>query len=104
MGRVDSPAAIAHFTSTQVIFSNSTWSVVGHGLTCADSAACADPGVSTREAAPQATDISKNCNTEPTRMSFSSCPVFDLCSHLNSYLKQKITQIHYRHDYNSADA
>src|SRR5438445_143845 len=38
MSAVVFPAAIAHFTSTQVIFSNSTWSVRGQGKVCA---ACA---------------------------------------------------------------
>src|SRR6267378_7307328 len=65
MSAVVLPAAIADFTSTQVIFSNSTRSV------CARGAARADPAVSIREAVPPAINISKECETEPTRMSFS---------------------------------
>src|SRR5438128_3225372 len=58
------PAAISHFTSTQVIFSNSTRSVCAHG------AARAGPAARIREAVPQAINISKECETEPMRMSF----------------------------------
>ncbi len=77
MSAVVFPAAIAHFTSTQVIFSNSTWSVFGHDVACPDSVTCADPSASVGEAAPKAIDISKNRETEPTRMSFSNWPVSD---------------------------
>src|ERR1700720_5007639 len=65
MSAVVLPDAIADFTSTQVIFSNSTRSV------CACGAARADPAISIREAVPPAINISKECETEPTRMSFS---------------------------------
>src|SRR5258708_40257597 len=65
MSAVVLPAAIADFTSTQVIFSNSTRSV------CPRGAVRADPAVSIREAVPPAINISKECETEPTRMSFS---------------------------------
>src|SRR3977135_901937 len=65
MSPVVLPAASADFTSTQVIFSNSTRSA------CARGAARADPAASTREAVPPAINISKECETEPTRMSFS---------------------------------
>src|SRR6266481_133061 len=64
MSAVVLPAAIADFTSTQVIFSNSTRSV------CARGAARADPAASIREAVPPAINISKECETEPMRMSF----------------------------------
>src|SRR5437762_676909 len=65
MSAVVLPAASAAFTSTQVIFSNSTRSV------CARGAARADPPASIREAVPPAINISKECETEPMRMSFS---------------------------------
>src|SRR6266550_3898654 len=65
MSAVVLPAASAAFTSTQVIFSNSTRSV------CARGAARADPRASIREAVPPAINISKECETEPMRMSFS---------------------------------
>src|SRR5882724_1300552 len=65
MSAVVLPAASAAFTSTQVIFSNSTRSV------CARGAAPADPPASIREAVPPAINISKECETEPMRMSFS---------------------------------
>src|ERR1700720_4694801 len=65
MSAVVLPAASADFTSTQVIFSNSTRSA------CARGAARADPAASTREAVPPAINISKECETEPMRMSFS---------------------------------
>src|ERR1700726_4325748 len=65
MSAVVLPAASADFTSTQVIFSNST------GSACARGAARADPAASIREAVPPAIDISKECETEPLRMSFS---------------------------------
>src|SRR5690349_3623748 len=66
MSAVVLPAASAAFTSTQVIFSNSTRSA------CARGAACADPATSIREAVPPAINISKECETEPMRMSFAS--------------------------------
>src|SRR5947209_18505057 len=59
------PAASAAFTSTQVIFSNSTRSVWARG------AARADPAASTREAVPPAINISEECETKPMHMSFS---------------------------------
>src|SRR6201989_3025530 len=65
MSAVVLPAASAAFTSTQVIFSNSTRS------TCARGAARADPAASIRDAMPPAINISKECETEPKRMSFS---------------------------------
>src|SRR6476620_8108937 len=65
MSAVVLPAASAAFTSTQVIFSNSTRSA------CARGAARADPAASIREAVPPAINISKECETEPMRMSFS---------------------------------
>src|ERR1700719_830213 len=66
MSAVVLPAASADFTSTQVIFSHSTRSA------CARGAARADSAASTREAVPPAINISKECDTEPMRMSFSS--------------------------------
>src|SRR5215471_12733406 len=63
MSAVVLPAAISHFTSTQVIFSNSTRSVCAHG------AAHAGPAASRREAVPPAINISKEFETEPMRMS-----------------------------------
>src|SRR5438445_13216169 len=65
MSAVVLPAASADFTSTQVIFSNSTRSA------CARGAVRADPAASIREAVPPAINISKECETEPMRMSFS---------------------------------
>src|SRR5205807_3771872 len=65
MSAVVLPAASADFTSTQVIFSNSTRPA------CARGAARADPAASIREAVPPAINISKECETEPMRMSFS---------------------------------
>src|SRR5712692_9051533 len=65
MSAVVLPAASADFTSTQVLFSNSTRSA------CARGAARADPAASIRETVPPAINISKECETEPMRMSFS---------------------------------
>jgi hypothetical protein len=65
MSAVVLPAASADFTSTQVIFSNSTRSA------CARGAACADPAASIREAVPPAINLNKECGTELMRMSFS---------------------------------
>src|SRR2546427_5555665 len=65
MSAVVLPAASAAFTSTQVIFSNSTRSVWARG------AARADPAASTREAVPPAINISEECETKPMHMSFS---------------------------------
>src|SRR5213596_1465408 len=65
MSAVVLPAASADFTSTQVIFSNSTRSA------CARGAVRADPAASIREAVPPAINIRKECETEPMRMSFS---------------------------------
>ncbi len=65
MSAVVLPAAISHFTSAQVIFSNSTRSVCAHG------AAHAGAAVSISEAVPPAINISKEFETEPMRMSLS---------------------------------
>src|SRR5436190_15468085 len=65
MSAVVLPAASAAFTSTQVIFSNSTRSA------CARGAARPDPATNIRETGPPAINISKECETEPMRMSFS---------------------------------
>src|SRR5437879_2892097 len=59
------PAASADLTSTQVILPNSPRS------DCARGAVRADPAASIREAVPPAINISKECETEPMRMSFS---------------------------------
>src|ERR1700682_5020100 len=72
MSAVVLPAASADFTSTQVFFSNSTRSA------CARGAARADPAASIREAVPPAINISKECETEPMRMSFSLPPKYKL--------------------------
>src|SRR5262245_9530461 len=66
MSAVVLPAAISHFTSTQVIFSNSTRSVFAHG------AAHAGGAVSISEAVPPAINISKEFETEAIRMSLSA--------------------------------
>src|SRR5436305_14745471 len=58
-------AAHAAFTSARVNFSNSTRSA------CARGAARADPATKIRETGPPAINISKECETEPMRMSFS---------------------------------
>src|SRR5580765_1286561 len=68
MSAVVLPDASADFTSTQVIFSNSTRSA------CALGAVRTDPAASIREAVPPAINISKECETEPMRMSFSFSP------------------------------
>src|SRR5260370_26319594 len=68
MSAVVLPAASAAFTSTQVIFSNSSRSA------CARGAARADPAASIRVAAPPAINISKECETEPMRMSLLRFP------------------------------
>src|SRR2546421_2957680 len=65
MSAVVLPAASAAFTSTQVIFSNSTRSA------CARGAAHADPAASIRGAVPPAINITKKCETESITMSFS---------------------------------
>src|SRR5882672_2133153 len=96
MSAVVLPAASADFTSTQVIFSNSTRSA------CARGAARADPAASTREAVPPAINISKECETEPTRMSFLLSSKTRIPQYSDA--RQKITQIHYYHDYNSSFA
>src|SRR5438067_10763328 len=95
MSAVVLPAASAAFTSTQVIFSNSTRSA------CARGAAQADPAASTREAVPPATNISKECETEPMRMSFSFPQKHKLVAVCG---EPTITQIHYYHDYSSVGA
>src|SRR5262245_40090809 len=73
MSAVVLPAAISHFTSTQVIFSNSTRSVFAHG------AAHSGAAVSISEAVPPAMNISKEFETEPIRMSLSV-----VCDNMNS--------------------
>src|SRR5580704_1006073 len=83
MSAVVLPAASADFTSTQVIFSNSTRSA------CARGAVCADPAASIREAVPPAINISQECETEPMRMLFSV---------LFYNGEPTIPQIHYYHD------
>src|ERR1700685_3730544 len=106
MSAVVLPAASADFTSTQVIFSNSTRSV------CARGAARADPAASIREAVPPAINISKSESEEAARhmdkiivlIIFSSSVVIfpDFRNTLTpkySDARQKITQIHYYHDY-----
>src|SRR5215469_11481176 len=97
MSAVVLPAAIAHFTSTQVIFSNSTRSVCAHG------AAHAGPAASIREAVPPAINVSKEFETEPKRMSL---PVFrdNVNSAITMDALQVIPQLHYFHDYNAAGA
>jgi hypothetical protein len=69
MSAVVLPAASPDFTSTQVIFSNSTRSA------CAGGAARADPAAIIREAVPPAINIGKECETEPMGMSFSESAV-----------------------------
>src|SRR5260370_35911342 len=95
MGPVVLPAAISHFTSTQVIFSNSTRSICAHG------AAHAGAAVSISEAVPPAINISKEFETEPMRMSLS---VFrdNINSAITMMCLQIIPQLHYFHDYNAA--
>src|SRR5215469_7665391 len=96
MSAVVLPAAISHFTSTQVIFSNSTRSVCAHG------AAHAGAAVSIREAVPPAINISKEFETEPMR---TSLPVSR--DNINSAIlgcATVIPQLHYFHDYNAAGA
>src|SRR5438132_4764255 len=97
MSAVVLPAAISHFTSTQVIFSNSTRSVCAHG------AAHAGAAVSIREAVPPAINISKEFQTEPMRMSLS---VFgdNINSAIHYDVLQTIPQLHYFHDYNADGA
>src|SRR5206468_11477489 len=86
MSAVVLPAACADFTSTQVICSNST------GPACAR----ADPAASVREAVPPAINISKECETEPMRMSFSVPPTHEL--HALDSGQQTIPQVHYHHN------
>src|SRR5438128_9751007 len=96
MSAVVLPAAISHFTSTQVIFSNSTRSVCAHG------AAHAGAAVSISEAVPPAINISKEFETEPMRMSlsvFATTSIPQYCDVL-----PVIPQLHYFHDYNAAGA
>src|SRR5215472_17285568 len=90
MSAVVLPAAISHFTSTQVIFSNSTRSVFAHG------AAHAGAAVSISEAVLPAFNISKEFETEPIRMSLS---VFRDNIYSEYYdVLQVIPQIHYCHN------
>src|ERR1700730_2234897 len=100
MSAVVLPAACADFTSTQVIFSNSTRSACARGAVLADPArsACAraDPAASIREAVPPAINISKECETEPMRMSFSVPPKHKLPALNNG--QPTIPQVHYHHN------
>src|SRR3954468_3658146 len=89
MSAVVLPAASAAFTSTQVIFSNSTRSA------CARGAAHADPAASTREAVPPAVNISKECETESITMSFSVPQKHRLITLYDG--ESIILQIHYYH-------
>src|SRR5215471_523590 len=91
MSAVVLPAAISHFTSTQVIFSNSTRSVCAHG------AAHAGAAVSISEAVPPAINISKEFETEPMRMSLS---VFrdNINSAIHYDVLPTIPQVHYSHN------
>src|SRR4051794_7150773 len=84
MSAVVLPAASAAFTSTQVIFSNSTESAWAGGV------ADADPAAIMMEAVPPA-NISKECETEAISMSFYDG-------------ESTILQIHYYHDYSSEKA
>src|SRR5215813_14680102 len=97
MSAVVLPAAISHFTSTQVIFSNSTRSVCAHG------AAHAGAAISIREAVPPAINISKELETEPMRMSLASFPA---TTWMAQYCDAPgvIPQLHYLHDYNAIGA
>src|SRR5689334_23028767 len=89
MSAVVLPAASAAFTSTQVIFSNSTRS------SCPRGAAHPDPAASTREAVPPAINISKECETESIPMSFS----FRQKRKLVAVLPEgDIPQVHYYHN------
>src|SRR5438876_8097151 len=92
MSAVVLPAASAAFTSTQVIFSNSTRSA------CARGAARADPATNIRETVPPAINIRKECETEPMRMSFSF-PQKQI--RRSSNVEPIILQVHYYH-YNIA--
>src|SRR5438105_12560035 len=89
MSAVVLPAASAVFTSTQVIFSNSTRSA------CARGAAHADPAASTRDAVPTAINVSKDCETEPITMSFSFPQKHKLVAIL---MDSDIPQVHYYHN------
>src|ERR1700694_4738645 len=73
MSAVVLPAASADFTSTQVIFSNSTRSA------CARGAARADPAASIREAVPPAINISKETENDMRIGSVSCNPCSGLC-------------------------
>src|SRR4029077_17151783 len=90
MSAVVLPAASAAFTSTQVIFSNSTRSA------CARGAAHADPAASIREAVPLAINISKEYETEPISMSFSFPQKHRLLTLYDG--EPTILQIHYCHN------
>src|SRR6476659_10607797 len=89
MSAVVLPAASAAFTSTQVIFSNSTRSA------CAGGAAHADPAPSIREAVPPAINISKECEAESITMSFSFPQTHRLLPLYDG--EPRILQIHYYH-------
>src|SRR5436190_7955483 len=89
MSAVVLPAASAAFTSTQVIFSNSTRSA------CARGAAHADPAASTREAVAPAINISKECETESITMSFSFPQKHKLVAVCG---EPTIPQVHYCHN------
>src|SRR5215831_16368995 len=90
MSAVVLPAASAAFTSTQVIFSNSTRSA------CVRCAARADPAASIREAGPPAINISKECETEPISISFSFPQKHKLLALYDG--EPTILQIHYYHN------
>src|SRR5262245_34328228 len=94
MSAVVLPAAISHFTSTQVIFSNSTRSVFAHG------AAHTGAAVSISEAVPPAINISKDFETEPVRMSLSvvrdniNSPKDDFASHFSAQNPSDLIPVH----------
>src|SRR5882762_6537762 len=90
MSAVVLPAASAAFTSTQVIFSNSTRSAFARG------AARADPAASIREAVPPAINIRKECETEPMRMSFPFPQEHKLLTPYDG--EPTIPQLHYYHN------
>src|SRR6266403_219404 len=90
MSAVVLPAASAAFTSTQVIFSNSTRSA------CARGKARADPAASIRETVPPAINISKECETESVRKSFSFAQKNITRCSFNG--EPPVRQVHYYHD------
>src|SRR6267154_1742379 len=90
MSAVVLPVASAAFTSTQVIFSNSTRSA------CARGTARADPAASISEAVPPAINISKECETEPISLSFSFPQKHRLLTLYDG--EPTIPQVHYYHN------